>query len=45
MAAPEIEISKDGLKLSYQRYLADSAAGFLAIIMVRSYAVGRNQLV
>lgn len=34
MAAPEIEISKDGLKLSYQRYLADSAAGFVVILGV-----------
>ncbi len=34
MAAPEIEISKDGLKLSYQRYLADSAAGFVVILAV-----------
>jgi hypothetical protein len=34
MPAPEIEISKNGLKLSYQRYLADSAAGFLVIILV-----------
>ncbi len=34
MPAPEIEISKDGLKLSYLRYLADSAAGFLVILIV-----------
>ncbi|MCW5206847.1 hypothetical protein VU08_07980 [Desulfobulbus sp. F5] len=34
MAAPEIEISKDGLKLSYQRYLADSTAGFMVILAV-----------
>jgi hypothetical protein len=34
MAAPEIEISKDGLKISYQRYLADSAAGFVVILAV-----------
>jgi hypothetical protein len=34
MTVPEIEISKDGLKLSYQRYLADSAAGFVVILAV-----------
>ncbi|CAK8723262.1 hypothetical protein GCAAIG_12995 [Candidatus Electronema halotolerans] len=34
MPAPEIQISKDGLRLSYQRYLADSAAGFLVILIV-----------
>ncbi len=34
MPAPEIEISKDGLKLPYQRYLADSAAGFVVILAV-----------
>ena len=32
MPAPEIQISKDGLKLSYQRYMADSAAGFVVIL-------------
>ncbi|MCI5147208.1 MAG: hypothetical protein D3923_17200 [Candidatus Electrothrix sp. AR3] len=32
MPAPEIEISKNGLKLSYQRYMADSAAGFVVIL-------------
>ena len=34
MAAPEIQISKDGLKISYQRYLSDSAAGFVVILEV-----------
>lgn len=34
MPAPEIQISKDGLKLSYHRYLADSAAGFIVLLEI-----------
>lgn len=41
MPAPEIQVSKDGLKLSYQRYMADSAAGFVVILGVM-FLVGRG---
>ena len=34
MGSPNIELSKSGIKFSYNRFLADSAAGFLLILIV-----------
>jgi hypothetical protein len=36
----DIEASKDGLKLSYKRFLADSAPGYLAILLIALASAG-----